>query len=63
MKYVNQLRLDKAVALLQQTDLSVHQICEQVGIRKSSILAALIKERIGYTPTEYRRTIRFIHMT
>jgi len=55
IKYLNKSRVERALALLEQTDASIKSICEMVGIRNASSLSLMIKSKVGMTPLSYRR--------
>ena len=48
--------LEKAAALLRETDMSVAEIAGQVGYESQSKFTAAFKEQFGLLPTAYRRT-------
>ena len=48
-------RLKAACALLRQTDLPVSDIAAAVGYENSSFFHRLFRERVGYSPADYRR--------
>ena len=47
--------LQRAAALLRETDLSVAEIAGQVGYESQSKFTATFKEQFGQLPKEYRR--------
>ena len=53
---VDQTRRDTAGRLLLETDLSLHQICHQLGYSEQSVLTRSCKRWFGTTPTAYRNT-------
>lgn len=55
MKYLCELRLNRAATLLAEDALSVTEIAESVGFCDSSTFTKRFRERYGMTPTEYRR--------
>ena len=56
MGYVEKQRMEKAAALLRETDMSVAEIAGQVGYESQSKFTAAFKEQFGLLPTAYRRT-------
>lgn len=56
MKYVNKIRIERALYLLRTTDESIHAICRLIGMNNLSLLSSQIKRSIGMTPSEYRRS-------
>lgn len=51
---VDQARRDTAHRLLRDTDLSLNQICRQLGYAEQSVLTRSCKRWFGTTPTAYR---------
>jgi bacterial regulatory helix-turn-helix proteins, araC family len=49
------LRLNEALSLLKNTDLSVTTIANEVGFADSRGLIALIKNRKGCSPSQLRK--------
>lgn len=62
MKYLKAIRVERAIQLLEATDDEVQTICEKVGIKKSNSLSAMIKERTGMKPVQYRRQVKISKM-
>ncbi|MCM1107093.1 MAG: AraC family transcriptional regulator [Blautia sp.] len=54
-RLVQQVRLEKAQVLLQDTNLSVTNIANQVGYETTEYFIRLFKRQMHMTPTEYRR--------
>jgi AraC-like DNA-binding protein len=54
--YMKEHRMEKAAALLRETDMSVAEIAGQVGYESQSKFTAAFKEQFGQLPTAYRRT-------
>ena len=52
---LQQIRLEKAQVLLQNTNLSVANIANQVGYETTEYFIRLFKKQMHMTPTEYRR--------
>ncbi|GBF71900.1 AraC family transcriptional regulator [Paenibacillus sp. 598K] len=52
--YINEVRLEQARLLLEQTDITVNGIMERVGYGNQSYFFRLFKRRFGTTPKEYR---------
>lgn len=52
---VQQVRLEKAQVLLQDTNLSVANIANQVGYETTEYFIRIFKKQMHMTPTEYRR--------
>ena len=54
-KYLQNYRMDKAVFLLQNSDLSVMEICMRVGMGDYPHFCRQFKRHFGFTPSEYRK--------
>lgn len=54
MQYRNTIIMEKTKSLLRNTDLSVKEIAESVGVSNSMYLCKKFKLAFGCTPTEYR---------
>ena len=54
-------RIDQAKALLTTTDLSVAEISAQVGYPNSSNLITLFTQRVGCSPSQFRKENRLSH--
>ena len=54
-KYLQNYRMDKAVFLLQNSDLSVMEICMRVGMSDYPHFCRQFKRHFGFTPSEYRK--------
>lgn len=50
-------RLNKAKEALENTDLSVLDVCYMVGFENPSHFSRIFKEHFGYTPTAVRQTV------
>lgn len=55
MKYLMDVRLKRAAALLSENRLSVIEIADAVGIGDSSAFAKSFRSKFGMTPTEYKK--------
>ncbi|MDY6062913.1 MAG: AraC family transcriptional regulator [Erysipelotrichaceae bacterium] len=55
INYLNEVRLEKACALLKNTDHSVKDIANFVGINSQSYLSQSFKNHFNMTPNEYRK--------
>lgn len=53
-KYLNRVRIDQAMRLLRQTDLSVERIAEQVGFSGGSYFIKVFRNMTGRTPGSFR---------
>ena len=54
MQYLKKRRIEQAARLLLETDLSVHEIGERVGLRIPSYFIRQFKQETGFTPAQYR---------
>ena len=53
--YMNDYRMERAVELLQTTNLSIMEISMQVGMHNISYFNRLFKKKYQMTPKEYRK--------
>lgn len=62
IQYLNNVRIEQAKKLLEETELTVHEIGERVGIDNATHFINLFKKNCGMTPLQYRnnRTHSFI---
>ena len=56
--YVQQLRVDRAKALLETTKLSFAEVCEACGYQDAASFRKLFKRIAGLTPAEYQSRFR-----
>ena len=52
--YLTNMRIDKAKELLDNTDLSMKEICVEVGYSNPNYFSRIFKKIVGVTPTEYK---------
>ncbi len=52
--YITRLRMERAKLLLRQTDISVNQIPDYIGVGSRQYFHQLFKKHTGQTPAEYR---------
>lgn len=55
IQYVQQLRVDRSKRLLEQTSLSVEDICWKMGYEDAAFFRRLFKRLTGVTPGTYRK--------
>ncbi|WP_240418662.1 response regulator transcription factor [Paenibacillus periandrae] len=55
-EYVTSLRIDKAIQLLQTTNMKVYEVAEQVGIPSYRYFSVLFRNRTGVAPTEFKKS-------
>lgn len=58
IRFLNKLRLDHSLQLLEQSNYPIKEICRLVGIRNPGRLSSLVKTRVGMTPVEYRHALK-----
>lgn len=56
LAYINDYRMQQAVALLTKTDITVTDICVQVGYRNLPYFCTCFKTKYHMTPAQYRRS-------
>ena len=56
-EYVANLKLEKAMQLLQETDKSLQEIVLDIGNTDVSGFIRLFKQRTGMTPGQYRKGV------
>lgn len=54
-EYITHVRIEKAKELLANTDLKIHQICENIGYKTTAHFAKIFKANTGLTPSEYKK--------
>lgn len=52
LAYINQIRVNKAIDLLRNTELSVKEVCFQCGFQSPQYFSRLFKQQTGLTPRE-----------
>ncbi|MDQ0338654.1 two-component system response regulator YesN [Caldalkalibacillus uzonensis] len=55
--YLTQLRIDKAKELMLTSNLSVKEICFEVGYRDPNYFSRVFKKSEGITPSQFRRRV------
>lgn len=56
-EYIINVRLEKAVSLLKNTDLKSYEIAEKIGYTSAQYFSVLFKKYFGCSPTEYKNKI------
>lgn len=51
-------RVERAMAFLRAGELSVSEVCVEVGFRSLGSFSARFREIVGMTPTAYRQAVR-----
>ncbi len=54
LAYFNRMKIHTAMGLLAQTNLSIENIAQQVGVNDTSYFSRMFKKYCNTTPTEYR---------
>ncbi|MDF2963556.1 MAG: DNA-binding response regulator [Paenibacillus sp.] len=54
LKYLTDIRMQKARQLLRETSLSIGQVAKEVGFRDDKHFIKTFKREVGMTPSEYR---------
>lgn len=52
LDYLNQIRINKAVELLRNTEMSVKEICFQCGFQSPQYFSRIFKQQMGVSPRE-----------
>lgn len=55
VKYIGDVRLEKAVEFLKNTELSISDIAERTGYSDGNYFAKAFKKKYGKSPTDYRK--------
>lgn len=55
--YLLQIRLEKALTLLNKRQLSITEICYETGFSNMNHFAAVFKRKLGVTPSQYRKQL------
>ncbi|MCR5226702.1 MAG: response regulator [Eubacterium sp.] len=55
--YLTTLRIDKAKELLETTDLSMKELCGEVGYANPNYFSRIFKKIVGLSPTEYKEKV------
>lgn len=56
-EYINELRVDKAKILLDETPFKVNEIAEKVGYQEYKYFVEIFRKLSGMTPTQYRKLV------
>lgn len=52
--YINKFRIEHAIQLLKQTDLTIMQISEMLGFNSQSYFSTIFKQATGLTPSKFK---------
>ncbi|MDT0647610.1 AraC family transcriptional regulator [Zunongwangia sp. F260] len=59
--YINKVRLDLAQNLLLNTDLSLAEIVDRIGLINKSYFSKIFRDKYAISPSQYRKTYRNSH--
>ncbi|MDY3979684.1 MAG: helix-turn-helix transcriptional regulator [Tidjanibacter sp.] len=54
VNYINNMRMQRAIELLQSSSKSISEIALEVGFSDHAYFSQVFKESTGFTPSEYR---------
>ncbi|TLS51821.1 response regulator [Paenibacillus antri] len=54
IRYITQVRMDKAVTLLRDTNMKIVDICKRLGYRNSNYFIQSFRQHYGVTPAKFR---------
>lgn len=57
IRYINQLRINDAIKLLDSSSMSIQDIAAYVGIPDYNYFTKVFKKEMGVTPSDYRKDI------
>lgn len=60
MKFVTKVRIEKAMKLLKETDLTLDEIAGHVGYANGNYFSKVFRSVVGVSPGKYRRGKEFI---
>ena len=52
LDYLNQIKINKAVELLRNTEMSIKEVCFQCGFQSPQYFSRIFKQQMGVTPRE-----------
>lgn len=58
LNYINTYRMNQAIDLIADTDLSMTEIAEKIGMNDSQHFSKLFKSTVGSPPSQYRRILK-----
>ena len=61
--YVNAMRIKEAKRLISESEISVTEISAALGFDSVHYFCRLFRKSVGKTPTEYRKTAKFINQS
>lgn len=57
-EYITNMRIEKAKKLLSDSNISITDICEQIGYNYQAYFTKIFKEKTGVSPMQYRKNQR-----
>lgn len=57
-QYLNDMRMEEAMRLLEETDKLVYEIAGELGFSESKYFVSKFTEKVGKTPLEYRKSVK-----
>ena len=57
--YVTNIKMEKAMQLLRETDTNVQEIVTEIGNTDASAFIRLFKKKTGMTPGQYRKANKY----
>ena len=58
LNYINTYRMNQAIRLIADTDMTMTEIADHIGMNDSQHFSKLFKNTIGSTPCEYRKFLK-----
>jgi len=52
LDYLNQIRINKAVELLRNTEMSIKEVCFQCGFQSPQYFSRIFKQQMGVSPRD-----------
>ena len=59
LEYINEIRIEKAVQLMKQTDLTIEEICHRVGYSNKKHFYKIFRDATGTTPNNFRKNLKY----
>jgi len=58
IEYLTSIRINKAIQLLENSNLTITEVCNMTGFNSLQYFSYAFKKNIGMTPSEYRRNLK-----
>lgn len=55
LEYINEIRIEKAVELIKKSDMTIEEICHEVGYHNKNHFYKIFKSATGMTPNDFRK--------